>query len=65
MIDKIKNLKIKYTAPNSKTKVCPKCTSELDWVNDHFTNWLLPEEFHCKKCGYKGSIYFEKQDNKK
>ena len=55
----INNLKTQNNLRNSKVKICPSCTSELEPLNEQL-EWLMPQEYLCKKCNYLGTAYFEK-----
>ena len=54
----INNLKTQNNFRNSKVKICPSCTSELEPLNEQL-EWLMPQEYLCKKCNYLGTAYFE------
>ncbi len=54
----INNLKTQNNVRNSKVKICPSCTSELEPLNEQL-EWLMPQEYLCKKCNYLGTAYFE------
>ncbi len=41
-----------------KRKICPKCLSDLHLAGE-LTGWLLPEEYICESCGYRGHVAFE------
>ena len=55
----INNLKKQNNVRNSKVKICPSCTSELEPLNEQL-EWLMPQKYLCKKCNYLGTAYFEK-----
>ena len=55
----INNLKTQNNVRNSKVKICPSCTSELEPLNEQL-EWLMPQKYLCKKCNYLGTAYFEK-----
>ena len=42
------------------TKLCPKCLSPLKPRNE-LGGWLDPQDYYCTKCGYAGTVYFEKE----
>jgi len=43
-------------------KYCPKCGNPHIQLASKFDLWLLPEQYVCEKCGYKGSIVLELED---
>ncbi|MCX7759493.1 MAG: hypothetical protein N2169_07825 [bacterium] len=43
-----------------KIKYCPVCLSELNLVKGIY-GWLVPEEYECPVCGYRGPIGLEKE----
>jgi hypothetical protein len=45
----------------SKPKLCPNCLSPLHPA-DSLSGWLLPEEYTCDKCGYRGHVSLEPAD---
>ena len=40
------------------TKFCINCLSPLE-KGSELGGWLLPQDYYCKKCGYKGYVYLE------
>jgi hypothetical protein len=40
-------------------KLCPKCMEPLQ-RGSKFGGWLIPQDYYCDKCGYKGVVYLEK-----
>ena len=54
----INNLKTQNNVRNSKVKICPSCTSELEPLNEQL-EWLMPQKYLCKKCNYLRTAYFE------
>lgn len=44
-----------------KTRYCPICTGKLKHALG-LSGWLLPDEFVCPTCGYRGPIGLEKED---
>jgi hypothetical protein len=40
------------------TKFCVNCLSPLSRGSE-LGGWLLPQDYFCKKCGYKGFVYLE------
>lgn len=43
-----------------RVKYCPICLSELTLVKGIY-GWLVPEEYECPVCGYRGPIGLEKE----
>jgi len=44
-----------------KNKYCPTCLGKLNPVLG-LHGWLLPEEYECPSCGYRGPIGLEKDE---
>ncbi|MCL4437140.1 MAG: hypothetical protein M1503_04705 [Thaumarchaeota archaeon] len=44
---------------SKKKKICPKCLNELK-VASSLGGWLLPQEYVCGSCGYRGSVALER-----
>ncbi len=44
-----------------RIKVCPICESRNLRLSSTFDGWLLPEQYICGDCGYRGPIYMEIQ----
>ncbi len=42
------------------TKLCPRCLSPLKELNRAMTGWI-PMDYYCAKCGYSGTVFFEKE----
>ena len=40
-------------------KLCPKCMEPLS-RGSKFGGWLIPQDYYCANCGYRGIIYLEK-----
>jgi transposase len=51
----VKNLKHKPTSP----KLCPRCGSPKLRLSTRFDMWLFPEQYICSRCGYKGIVTLE------
>jgi predicted RNA-binding Zn-ribbon protein involved in translation (DUF1610 family) len=49
--------KLKISQP--KPKFCPKCGSPEIQLSSRFDVWLFPEQYVCRKCGYKGPVVLE------
>jgi len=43
-------------------KLCPNCLSRLS-RGSGLGGWLVPQDYFCKKCGYKGYAYLEDRDD--
>jgi predicted RNA-binding Zn-ribbon protein involved in translation (DUF1610 family) len=43
----------------SAVKVCPACGSSQISLSSCFDAWLMPVQYVCEKCGYKGPIVME------
>jgi hypothetical protein len=53
--DTLKNLKHAPPTP----RLCPKCHSPKIQLSTRFDGWLLPLQYVCQQCGYKGPIILE------
>jgi hypothetical protein len=40
------------------TKLCINCLSPLERGSE-LGGWLVPQDYYCKNCGYKGYVYLE------
>ncbi len=40
------------------TKYCVNCLAPLE-KGSELGGWLVPQDYYCKKCGYKGYVYLE------
>jgi len=40
-------------------KLCPKCMAPLQ-RGSKVGGWLIPQDYYCEKCGYKGVVYLER-----
>lgn len=40
------------------TKLCINCLSPLQ-KGSELGGWLVPQDYYCKNCGYKGYVYLE------
>ncbi|MCW3985680.1 MAG: hypothetical protein NWE91_04650 [Candidatus Bathyarchaeota archaeon] len=49
---------------NPTRKHCPKCGNPYIHLSSKFDLWLLPEQYVCEKCGYKGSLTLEMEEEK-
>ena len=58
LADTIKSLKRKGVKP----KVCPKCGSTDVGFSSKYEPWLLPEQYVCKSCGFKGPLFVEVEE---
>jgi predicted RNA-binding Zn-ribbon protein involved in translation (DUF1610 family) len=50
-----KNMKHNYPT----IKLCPSCGSSHLRLSSRFDLWLLPEQYVCEECGYKGPVTLE------
>jgi len=48
---------LKHSQPTPK--LCPRCASPKLRLSSRFDIWLLPEQYVCDNCGYKGPIVME------
>jgi hypothetical protein len=39
-------------------KLCINCLSPLE-KGSQLGGWLVPQDYYCRKCGYKGYVYLE------
>jgi hypothetical protein len=39
-------------------KLCVNCLSPLE-KGSELGGWLVPQDYYCRKCGYKGYVYLE------
>lgn len=39
-------------------KLCPNCLARLT-KGSALGGWLVPQDYYCQKCGYKGYAYLE------
>ena len=48
-------------SPIAKTpKLCPNCLSQLS-MGSELGGWLIPQDYFCQRCGYKGYAYLEQE----
>ncbi len=40
------------------TKFCVNCLSPLE-KGSQLGGWLVPQDYYCSRCGYKGYVYLE------
>ena len=40
------------------TKFCINCLTPLE-KGSELGGWLLPQDYYCKNCGYRGYVYLE------
>ena len=51
---------LKWRSPSNRViRLCPKCGSPDIYLSSKFDAWLMPEQYVCKRCGYKGPIILE------
>jgi hypothetical protein len=41
------------------TKLCPRCLKPLE-RGTRLGGWLVPQDYYCTSCGYRGTVYLEK-----
>jgi uncharacterized Zn finger protein (UPF0148 family) len=45
-------------------KLCPRCLTPLQkWGK--LGGWLVPQDYYCPNCGYKGIVFLEQDLRKK
>ena len=44
--------------PEGKKKLCPNCLCQMK-IFGELSGWLVPEEYLCENCGYKGHVALE------
>lgn len=42
----------------ARPKFCPNCLSPVHPA-DSLSGWILPEEYSCDKCNYRGHVFIE------
>lgn len=40
-------------------KYCPRCLKPLQ-RGSKFGGWLIPQDYYCSSCGYRGTLFLEK-----
>jgi len=45
-------------------KYCPRCGNPYIRLSSKFDLWLFPEQYICEKCGYRGPIVLEIEEEK-
>ena len=51
-------IKLRRRNLRGKRKICPKCLSDLHLAGE-LSGWLLPDEYFCETCGYRGHVALE------
>jgi predicted RNA-binding Zn-ribbon protein involved in translation (DUF1610 family) len=51
----------RVSVSKGRIKYCPTCLSKLKPVLG-LHGWLLPQEYECPVCGYRGPIGLEKEE---
>jgi len=46
----------------SALKLCPRCGSSKLRLSSRFDMWLMPGQYVCESCGYKGPIVMEVEE---
>jgi predicted RNA-binding Zn-ribbon protein involved in translation (DUF1610 family) len=59
LIETLKNLRI--VKGRQGLKLCPKCGKPSLRLSSALNGWLIPEEYVCLECGYRGPIILEIQ----
>lgn len=49
---------VRRAALSKAPKLCPRCLSPLS-RGSRLGGWLIPQDYYCEKCGYKGHAYLE------
>lgn len=49
---------VRRNALSRTPKLCPRCLSPLR-RGSGLGGWLIPQDYYCEKCGYKGHAYLE------
>jgi len=57
----LKNLRLPKRG-KKRLLLCPKCKSPRIKKVGKFSGWLIPEEYYCPNCGYKGPIVLEVEE---
>ncbi|MDA4124116.1 MAG: hypothetical protein OK438_01505 [Thaumarchaeota archaeon] len=39
-------------------RLCPRCLSPLE-SGSELGGWLVPQDYYCPKCGYRGTVFIE------
>ena len=60
MEDTLKNLK----RGKGKYKFCPVCGNPDLELSSSLDLWLTPPQYVCSKCGYKGPLFMEREEEK-
>ncbi|MBS7610356.1 hypothetical protein KEJ19_07365 [Candidatus Bathyarchaeota archaeon] len=59
LLETLKSLRI--VRGKQGLKLCPKCKKPSIKPSSTFNGWLIPEEYVCLECGYRGPIVLEVQ----
>ncbi|TMQ00219.1 MAG: hypothetical protein E6K99_03070 [Thaumarchaeota archaeon] len=46
-----------------RQRLCPRCLSALS-RGSKLGGWLIPQDFFCPTCGYKGTVFLESSEEK-
>ncbi len=58
--------KLRWKSPSSKSiEACPRCGSLNIHLSSRFDIWLLPKQYVCRDCGYKGPVVLELEKDEK
>ncbi|MCS4537511.1 MAG: hypothetical protein HYY67_01455 [Thaumarchaeota archaeon] len=61
MSDSDAKVSIGYSLGGS-IKYCPYCLGKLR-IADSIGGWLIPADYECSNCGYRGSVALERNDS--
>jgi len=54
----------RWRSPSSRVvRICPRCGSPDIHLSSKFDVWLTPEQYVCRRCGYKGPIILEIEED--
>ncbi|MBI3858737.1 MAG: hypothetical protein HY296_00640 [Thaumarchaeota archaeon] len=45
-------------------KFCPRCLTPLQ-AGSKLGGWLVPQDYYCPNCGYQGTVFLEKEPEKR
>ena len=49
---------VRRKAFSKAAKLCPTCLTPLKRISE-LGGWLVPQDYFCPKCGYKGYAFLE------
>jgi hypothetical protein len=63
IIEESKEVPVKFRRRGfSRLKLCPNCLSPVHPA-DSISGFILPEEYSCDKCHYRGHVFLERQED--